>query len=902
MSWQPDQKQPTVGLGDLFAQAPMGLAVLGGADHVIEAANPEYRKMVGDRDLIGSPLKTAIPEAEAQGYVEILDLVRSTGEARRDTEAPVRWRAGGEESFFDFVYQPIVDEAGKVDRILVVAVDVTDRVLGRRRAERSLAVLAHQKEVLEDIVAGRPLEEVLESLLRSIEATAGNGVLGSILLLDDDGIHLRHCAAPRLPAAYVEAIDGVAIGPAVGSCGTAAYRGEQVIVADIARDPLWEDFRQVAAAAGLAACWSTPIVDGAGQVLGTFAMYYPDPREPSEDDLRLIDLCVRTAAVAIGRSRADQQRQDALNDERRARSELERAHSQLNLMLEVTTHLAASFERDDTLATLAHMAVPALGDICLIDLAEHDGVRRAAVAGAPSVDTAVTAGLKTLVPRLSEAHPIARVLRSGRSEHAAEILDGHLRSTFGDGARYRMAKRLGLESYISVPLAARGRVFGVLTVVSTCPGRRYGERDVAVAEDLARRAALVIDNINVYKTVRDAERRLSLVARAGVALTSSLDVNTVVTRMGHLLVPEVGDACEVYVKRPDRQWWRRSFAPSAQHQSVWAGFVQAEPLPPEVDRALAERTPRTVSGDLSSVFSSPPGSDGEAGSAVVVPLIARGDTIGAIVLAARGQDTGPLDPFEAVEVLSGRAALALDNAILYEHQRSAAEILQRSLMPQCLPSVPGLELAARYRPAGPEVGGDWYDVLRYPDGRVGLVMGDVMGRGVPAASVMGQLRNALRILALQNTDPAAALAWLNRMLGTEEESILATIVFGVLDPRTLTLDAANAGHCPPLTVSGGVSAYLRQEPDPPLAVAPGTTYHEFRVQLRPGDLLIMYTDGLIEHPHRSLERGLSALAEAVAGAPSLAPEAVCDHLFATLGDGESDDDTALIAVGLQQPD
>jgi serine phosphatase RsbU (regulator of sigma subunit) len=167
--------------------------------------------------------------------------------------------------------------------------------------ERFLALLAGQRDVLELIARGVPLPDVLDRLARLIEAQSVSGAKASILLVGDGGRRLLHGAAPSLPDDYNAAIDGVEIGPAVGSCGTAAHRGEPVIVTDIARDPLWHDHRHLARAAGLAACWSVPIMDGDGAVLGTFAMYHDAPRAPDDQDRALMASFVQLAALAIER-------------------------------------------------------------------------------------------------------------------------------------------------------------------------------------------------------------------------------------------------------------------------------------------------------------------------------------------------------------------------------------------------------------------------------------------------------------------------------------------------------------------------------------------------------------------------------------------------------------------------
>ena len=155
-----------------------------------------------------------------------------------------------------------------------------------------------QSKILQRLAANAPLKEILERLVLLIEGQSP-GMLCSVLLLSEDGDHIRHGAAPSLPADYVAAIDGAPIGPKHGSCGTAMYRGEPVIATDIFTDPLWEDYKDLAAAAGLRACWSTPILSGRGKVLGSFAMYYREPRTPTGDEAGLTEVATRIAGLAI---------------------------------------------------------------------------------------------------------------------------------------------------------------------------------------------------------------------------------------------------------------------------------------------------------------------------------------------------------------------------------------------------------------------------------------------------------------------------------------------------------------------------------------------------------------------------------------------------------------------------
>jgi len=203
------------------------------------------------------------------------------------------------------------DEAGGLEFAGAV-MDVTEQHEAREALERALGeirssekLLAGEKRLLEMIARGESRALVLDALCRLVEELA-RGSLCSILLLDPKTSQLRHGAAPGLPTPYSEAIDGAVIGPAAGSCGTAAYRAEPVIVADIATDPLWADYRDLALGHGLRACWSTPILSSAGEVLGTFATYYREPRRPTAEERSVIDRFTQVASIALERGRAEE--------------------------------------------------------------------------------------------------------------------------------------------------------------------------------------------------------------------------------------------------------------------------------------------------------------------------------------------------------------------------------------------------------------------------------------------------------------------------------------------------------------------------------------------------------------------------------------------------------------------
>jgi PAS domain S-box-containing protein len=194
---------------------------------------------------------------------------------------------------------PLRDERGEIFGLVGIARDITER-------KRADAWRNGQAQILEMIALSAELGDVLDHLMRLVESQL-TGIFGSVLLLDEDCHHLRHGAAPSLHAAYTKAIDGVRIGPKVGSCGTAVYRREPVIVTDILSDPLWEDYRELVAVYGYRSCWSTPILSPQGTVLGVFAMYSMSVREPTPVETRLIDLTTHIAGIAIERKRAEDQ-------------------------------------------------------------------------------------------------------------------------------------------------------------------------------------------------------------------------------------------------------------------------------------------------------------------------------------------------------------------------------------------------------------------------------------------------------------------------------------------------------------------------------------------------------------------------------------------------------------------
>jgi len=285
---------------------------------------------------------------------------------------------------------------------------------------------------------------------------------------------------------------------------------------------------------------------------------------------------------------------------------------------------------------------------------------------------------------------------------------------------------------------------------------------------------------------------------------------------------------------------------------------------------------------------------------MAVPLVVEQRVSGVLEVATTDTERRfSNEDLSLLQLIADRAALAIEHARLYQRELGIVETLQRSLLPETLPQVPGLVTAARYMPGGPgaDVGGDWYDAIALDGGRLGLAMGDVVGHGIGAAALMGQLRNALRAYALDGNSPAAVVERLDRLVQNVEAGRMATLVYMVIEPDLGGLTFASAGHLPPLVLGpNGDARYLEGGRTLPLGVLPSAEYPEAQADLEPGSTIVMYTDGLVEERGESIDVGLEALKQAAMDGPR-EPEELCDHVVATLlADRPATDDIAVLVV------
>lgn len=451
-----------------------------------------------------------------------------------------------------------------------------------------------------------------------------------------------------------------------------------------------------------------------------------------------------------------------------------------------------------------------------------------------------------------------------------------------------------------VPLLVAGEATAVL-VVALAGTTTDEER--RLVETVAHQAAQPLERVRLLESERASRLRSERLQELTTALASALTPNDVldvfVTRAGpavdaigigaglldHTLgAPLLNSWREQRLSLPDR--WLESDAGSPLRETIADGrahYYSAD--------TLAQSNPE-VGAHLSVM---------RVGAVAFVPLLAGRRTLG--VAALTWHTLGSARARSFVETFAGQCGQALDRALRYETERTIAETLQRSVLPETLPSLEGATVAARYLPgtAAVDVGGDWFDTIPLVDGRLLFVVGDVVGKGVQAASTMAQLRNGMRALTLDSSDVSSVVSKVNRLLDSYTDSPFATLAVLTVDPATYETELLSAGHLPPLLVRRGNPPILLDGAHGlPIGVEPEALYETHRLTLEPGDVVVLYTDGLVERRNRSLDEGFALLLEAAIDAPAN-PDRLVDKLLAELiGDDVRGDDVALLAVAFDR--
>ncbi|MGH2680633.1 MAG: SpoIIE family protein phosphatase [Actinomycetota bacterium] len=484
-------------------------------------------------------------------------------------------------------------------------------------------------------------------------------------------------------------------------------------------------------------------------------------------------------------------------------------------------------------------------------------------------------------------------------------------------ARYPgLAREQIPEAAATIPLDVGNRAIGGLTLSFDRP-RTFSADDVGFMLGAARQGAQALERARSDAVRRLAEERLSLLARAGGLLAQSLDYPKSLAAVVDLVVPRFADWATVEILEPDgsirslavahvdpkkvtlAQEFRRRRPPDLSAPSgVGHVIATGEPeLVPEITEEIL-----AASGDPEAVELV---RDFQLRSAMTVPLSARGRTLGAMTYAwAESGHTYTSEDLALAQTLAARVALVIDNARLYRDRDHIARTLQHSLLPPEPPEIEGVDLAARYRPAGEgiEAGGDFYDAFEIGDGEWTVALGDVCGKGPDAAALMGMVRHTIRAAAIRERAPARVLATVNAAVGRQtSDEQFCTAVAARLRPHEGQVMAwvCVAGHPPPLILRADGSLDWIGDSGSFLGVLDDAELNDQEIRLTPGDTLLLYTDGVTEERGDDRPFGEDGLIASLEGAGGASAADIVDRVERAVlahGSGEPRDDIAILAV------
>ena len=458
----------------------------------------------------------------------------------------------------------------------------------------------------------------------------------------------------------------------------------------------------------------------------------------------------------------------------------------------------------------------------------------------------------------------------------------------------------GIRSLLGVPLLIEGRVLGVLHVGTLTP-RQFTTDDRDLLQLAADRAALAIEHARLYEEERrarenaeQASKRLEALQRvtdASLAYLSEEDLlQELLVRITEILAT---DTAAILLLESDGETLRARAARGVEEEDdqgvripVGRGFA---------GRVAAERRAVFIADVDHADVLNPILREKGIKSLLGVPLLIEGRVLGVLHVGTLTPRAFNAHDRDLLQLAADRAALAIEHANVYE-QRRLAEALQRRLLPERLPQIPGLEIASRYLPAAAGgLGGDWYDVFGLGRGRIAIAVGDVVGHGVAAAAVMAQLRTALRAYAVQGSPPAEVVQAVNRLMWQLGPTAMTTLAYLVLDPAEEQLEIVNAGHPPPLLLGpDGEADFVPLQGTMALGVSGTAVYHSDTVAMPTGSTAVLYTDGLVEKRGVSIDEGLERLCALAAGRHEV--EALCTLLIEELVPDAPPDDIAVLAA------
>ncbi len=654
----------------LFERITVGIAVLDN-NFILQQFNPTWHALIEKYfPATASLVKPGVNlfEVEPDTKEALLPLLQRVLKGESIHEESWRIASGEIESFWELFLAPLESSAGQVSGVIYTRIDVT---------ARSQAIQAGQQQFLELLASGGSLSETLHTLVGIIEEQRP-GMQALVLLLDPDGLHLHIGAAASLPQDYLQSIEGLEIGPLVGSCGTAAYSGKRVIVEDIAKDPRWEGLRDLALKHGLGACWSEPVFNSQGKVIGTFAMYYRNRRAPMEADLQMIETGAHLAGVAIEHKLAlDELKQAYQTLEQR----VEERTRQLSTLLDLSHDLASTIELQPQLGLILDQ-LKSVVDYAGASIFKLDGDMLTVVAYRGPIPQDQALAIRFPITR---AGANERVILQRKTEIIPDVLgDSQLAVEFRKTAGDELTTKFGyLRSWLGAPLVVSDQVIGMLSLDHPEPNFYSETPHSKLAMAFANQVAAAIDNARLYGEARQRADEAQTLFAVQQAITSRLVPKSVLQMIANEARRLTNTSISsVYLLEEEEL---RVAVISGDVDPKLVGLY----LP--VDKSVSGLALRNARPYLILDAQSDPRVYNDvirkagAKSFLTVPLMSQHGPVGTITVANKGEGIlGPEDE-RVLTMLASSAVVAMENAHLYsEEQERRKEAERRRLVAEGL--------------------------------------------------------------------------------------------------------------------------------------------------------------------------------------------------------------------------
>ncbi|HEY2476986.1 MAG TPA: SpoIIE family protein phosphatase [Candidatus Cybelea sp.] len=589
--------------------------------------------------------------------------------------------------------------------------------------------------------------------------------------------------------------------------------------------------------------------------------------------------------------------------------EQKRARDGLSFMVQAGDVLSAASDVGEICKALARVAIERFADWCFVTLVDGDGYDTVALEHRdPRRVQLVQQFRNRYPPRPGDA--LVRATQENQAQLFERITDEQLQAASRDEEHLRVLRSLNMYSGMVLPLTATGgQVCGALTMVSAESGRAFNQADVELSAAIARRAADAIANARWLAAERRTAEQLRFTSRVNKLLFETSAPWKTMSRVAKMIALEIGDACAILRLRDDSLRTEVIVHRKLRINKIVAGLHGKRTLRLAYERELAERLRKRETLILRN---EDPGYIRErvwgylaneidalaATTSVFVPLYAGKTTYGALV--AHYSDR-PFDPDDVplLEEIASRASVAMEHAGSLERERRIATTLQQASLPPLMPQAQGLRFDTVYSPAGDEgeVGGDWYDAIELDDGSVVVSVGDVTGRGIQAAAIMSKVRHAMGMAPLHETDPTKILDSAGWFLGKRYPDAIVTAFVAIVSPDRRTLRFANAGHPLPLLWRDGTLIELEASGLPLGLRSLAPQVESASLELRKGDFLVLFTDGLIEATH-NLSEGERLLRQVLLSGILSASVAPAKLIARACLPSEVHDDVAILTVSI----